>query len=173
MKFTFPVFILFFLFSCTTMEYGLLLESDIEREGNGQIIIDQLNDPESRKGKLFVFSNTQDGLSKFVKVNDTEKYMRDQEVQVFDLVDSENKIYAFSRIFGDEVLNCAGDGFTFNAEDFAENETHYFMIAQPAGREFGGRYFNCYKEVHLTEEAFFYVKDNPRSRIKLDWILNL
>ena len=46
------------------------------------------------------------------------------------------------------------------------------MITEPAGREFAGRYFNCFKEVHLTEEAFFYIKDNPRSRIKMEWILN-
>ena len=31
--------------------------------------------------------------------------MRDQEVQIFDLVDGKNNIYAFNRIFGDEVLN--------------------------------------------------------------------
>ena len=172
MKYAYLIFISIFLFSCTTLEYGLLLESDIEKEGNGQIILDQLEDPELRKEKIFVFSNSQDGLWKFVRVNNTERYMRDQEVQVFDLVDGKNNIYAFGRIFGDEVLNCNGDGYSFNAEDFAENETHYFMIAQPAGREFGGRYFNCYKEVHLTEEAFFYSKDNPRSRIKMEWILN-
>ena len=98
--------------------------------------------------------------------------MRDQEVQVFDLVDGNNNIYAFGRIFGDEVLNCNGDGYSFNAKDFIELETLFFMITEPAGREFGGRYFNCYKEVHLTEEAFFYIKDNPRSQIKMEWILN-
>ena len=149
-----------------------MLESDIEKEGNGQQILDQLNDTELRKGKIFVFSNTQDGLWQFVRVNNTERYMRDQEVQVFDKVDGENSVYAFGRIFGDEVLNCTGDGFKFNTEDFAEYETHFFIITQPTGREFAGRYFNCYKEVHLTEEGFFYVKENPRSRWNWDWILN-
>ena len=63
------------MFSCTTLEYGLLLESDIEKEGNGQIILDQLEDPELRKTKIFVFSNTQDGLWQFVRVNDTESFL--------------------------------------------------------------------------------------------------
>ena len=172
MKYAYLIFISIFLFSCTTLEYGLLLESDIETEGNGHIILNHINDPESRKGKLFVFSNTQDGLWQFVRVNNKERYMRDQEVQVFDLVDGKNNIYAFNRIFGDEVLNCTGDGYSFNAKDFIEHETLFFMITEPAGREFAGRYFNCFKEVHLTEEAFFYIKDNPRSRIKMEWILN-
>jgi len=172
MKYIYSTFSIFFLFSCTTLEYGLMLESDIEKEGNGQQILDQLNDPELRKGKIFVFSNTQDGLWQFVRVNNSERYMGDQEVQVFDKVDGENNVYAFGRIFGDEVLNCTGDGFKFNSEDFPDYETHFFMIAKPAGREFGGRYFNCYKEVHFTEEGFFYIKDNPRSRINFDWVLN-
>ena len=110
MKHIYSLTIIFILFSCTTLEYGLLLESDIEKEGNGQLILDQLNDPELRKGKIFVFSNTQDGLWQFVRVNGVERYMRDQEVQIFDLVDGKNNIYAFNRIFGDEVLNCTGDG---------------------------------------------------------------
>ena len=55
------------------------------------------------RGKVFIFSNKQDGLWQFVRVNDQEKHMRDQEIQVFDLVDGENNVYAFGRIFGDEV----------------------------------------------------------------------
>ena len=172
MKCAYLIFISIFLFSCTTLEYGLLLESDIEKEGNGHIILNQLNDPELRKGKIFVFSNTQDGLWQFVRVNNSERYMRDQEIQVFDLVNNKNNVYAFGRIFGDEVLNCTGDGFAFNTKDFPEYETHFFVIAEPSAREFAGRYFNCYKEIHLTEEAFFYIKDNPRSRFKSDWVLN-
>ena len=105
MKHIYSLTIIFILFSCTTLEYGLLLESDIEKEGNGQLILDQLNDPELRKGKIFVFSNTQDGLWQFVRVNGVERYMRDQEVQIFDLVDGKNNIYAFNRIFGDEVYS--------------------------------------------------------------------
>ncbi len=172
MKYVYSLFITIFLFSCTTLEYGLLLESDIEKEGNGQIILDQLEDPELRKEKIFVFSNTQDGLWQFVRVNNTERYMRDQEVQVFDLVDGKNNIYAFGRIFGDEVLNCNGDGYTFNAEDFTELDTLFFMVVFAAENEFAGRKLNCYKEFHLTEEGFFYFKDNPRTRYKSDWFLN-
>ena len=74
------------------MEHELGLQSDIEKEDNAQIILDQLNDSELRKGKVFVFSNIQDGLWHFVRVNETERYMRDQEVQVFDFVKGENKI---------------------------------------------------------------------------------
>ena len=172
MKYVYPLFITIFLFSCTTLEYGLLIESDIEKEGNGQIILDQLEDPELRKEKIFVFSNTQDGLWQFVRVNNTERYMRDQEVQVFDLVDGKNNIYAFGRIFGDEVLNCNGDGYTFNAEDFTELDTLFFMVVNAAESEFAGRKLNCYKEFHLSEEGFFYFKDNPRTRYKSDWFLN-
>ena len=172
MKHIYSLTIIFILFSCTTLEYGLLLESDIEKEGNGQLILDQLNDPELRKGKIFVFSNTQDGLWQFVRVNGVERYMRDQEVQIFDLVDGKNNIYAFNRIFGDEVLNCSGNGFSFNSDDFLDYKTHFFIIVEPAAREFAGRKFNCYKEAHLTEEGFFYIKDNPRSKWNWDWILN-
>ena len=88
------------------MEYGLLLESDIEREGNGQIIIDQLNDPESRKGKLFVFSNTQDGLSKFVKVNDTEKYVFQDHIQ---MLRSVSKIESLT-LSRSSILKLIGEG---------------------------------------------------------------
>ena len=172
MKYVYPLFITIFLFSCTTLEYGLLIESDIEKEGNGQIILDQLEDPELRKEKIFVLSNTQDGLWQFVRVNNTERYMRDQEVQVFDLVDGKNNIYAFGRVFGDEVMNCTGDGYTFNAEDFTELDTLFFMVVKAAESEFAGRKLNCYKEFHLSEEGFFHFKDNPRTRYKSDWFLN-
>ena len=80
MKYAYSIFISIFLFSCSTLEYGLMID------GNAQEILDQLNDLELKKGKVFVFSNKQDGLWQFVRVNDEEKHMRDQEVQVFDLV---------------------------------------------------------------------------------------
>ena len=149
------------------MEYdNLFIQSDIEKEGNAQIILDQLNDSELRKGKVFVFSNIRDGLWHFVRVNETERYMRDQEVQVFDLVEGENKIFAFLKALGDEVYNCSGDEFAFSTEDFPEYETFFFMVVKSAESEFAGRKLNCYKEFHLSEEGFFYIKDNPRSRYK-------
>ena len=43
MKYTYSIFISISLFSCTTLEYGLLLESDIEKEGNGEIILNLIN----------------------------------------------------------------------------------------------------------------------------------
>ena len=69
MQYAYSIFISLFLFSCSTLEYGLMIESDIEKEGNAQEILDQLNDPELKKGKVFVFSNKQDGLWQFVRVN--------------------------------------------------------------------------------------------------------
>ena len=172
MKYIPTVSILFILFSCSSMEYELGLQSDIEKEGNAQIILDQLNDSELRKGKVFVFSNIRDGLWHFVRVNETERYMRDQEVQVFDLVEGENKIFAFLTAFGDEVYNCSGEEFEFTTKDFPEYETFFFMVVETAESEFAGRKLNCFKEFHLSEEGFFYIKDNPRSRYKSDWFLN-
>ena len=118
--------ITFFLSSCTTLEYELGIQSDIEKEGNAQIILDQLNDSELRKGKVFVFSNIRDGLFHYVRVNETERYMRDQEVQVFDLIDGKNNIFAFLTAFGDEVYNCNGEEFVFTTKDFPEYETFFF-----------------------------------------------
>ena len=165
--------ITFFLSSCSTLEYELGIQSDIEKEGNAQIILDQLNDSELRKGKVFVFSNIRNGLFHYVRVNETERYMRDQEVQVFDLIDGKNNIFAFLTAFGDEVYNCNGEEFVFSTKDFPEYETFFFMVVEAAESEFAGRKLNCFKEFHLTEEGFFYIKDNPRSQYKLDWFLNL
>tara|TARA_B100001121_G_scaffold152432_1_gene133240 strand:- start:52 stop:573 length:522 start_codon:yes stop_codon:yes gene_type:complete len=165
--------ITFFLSSCTTLEYELGIQSDIEKEGNAQIILDQLNDSELRKGKVFVFSNIRNGLFHYVRVNETERYMRDQEVQVFDLIDGKNNIFAFLTAFGDEVYNCNGEEFVFTTKDFPEYETFFFMVVEAAESEFAGRKLNCFKEFHLTEEGFFYIKDNPRSQYKPDWFLNL
>ena len=173
MKYTYILSILILLFSCSSLEYELGIQSDIEKDGNVQIILDQLNDSELRKGKVFVLSNIQDGLWHFVRVNETERYMRDQEVQVFDLVEGENKIFAFLKTLGDEVFyNCTGDEFAFSTKDFPEYETFFFMVVKSAESEFAGRKLNCYKEFHLSEEGFFYFKDNPRSRYKSDWFLN-
>ena len=73
--------------SCAAIDEQFLIQSDIEKEGNAQEILDVLNDSELRKSKIFVFSNIQDGLWHYVRVNDTELHIRDQEVQVFDLID--------------------------------------------------------------------------------------
>ena len=98
MKYVYMLSILILLFSCSSLEYELGIQSDIEKDGNAQIILDQLNDSELRKGKVFVFSNISDGLFHYVRVNETERYMRDQEVQVFDLIDGKNNIFALSLI---------------------------------------------------------------------------
>lgn len=161
-----------FLASCASIDEQFLIQSDIEKNGNAQEILDQLNDPELRKGKVFVFSNIQDDLWRYVRVNGDELFMRDQEVQIFDLVGGENDIYTFGKIFGDEVGNCSKEPYSFNTEDFRGLDTHYFMILKPAALEFIGRMVSCYKEVHLKEEAFFYYLENPRSRWNWDWVLN-
>ena len=68
--------------SCAAIDENFLIQSDIEKEDNAQEILDMLNDSELRKGKVFVFSNIQDGLWHYVRVNETEFYMRDQEVHL-------------------------------------------------------------------------------------------
>ena len=88
------------------------------------------------------------------------------------LIDGKNNIFAFLTAFGDEVYNCSGEQFVFNTKDFPEYETFFFMVVETAESEFAGRKLNCFKEFHLTEEGFFYIKDNPRSRYKSDWFLN-
>ena len=67
---------------------------------------------------------------------------------------------------------CIRDRLVFNTKDFPEYETFFFMVVETAESEFAGRKLNCFKEFHLTEEGFFYIKDNPRSRYKSDWFLN-
>ena len=84
---------------------------------NAQIILDQLNDSELRKGKVFVFSNISDGLFHYVRVNETERYMRDQEVQVFDLIDGKNNIFASigSVVQLDRISDFGSDGWGFES----------------------------------------------------------
>ena len=78
----------FFVFYVNIRVWHLLVAADIEKEGNGQINSGiNLLSSRIKETKIFVFSNTQDGLWQFVRVNNTERYMRDQEVQVFDTSD--------------------------------------------------------------------------------------
>ena len=42
----------FFLFSCESVDWY----STLEENNNAQEVLNQLNDPELRKGKIFVFS---------------------------------------------------------------------------------------------------------------------
>ena len=168
MKYVYMLFILVILFSCSSLEYELGIQSDIEKDGNAQIILDQLNDSELRKGKVFVFSNISDGLFHYVRVNETERYMRDQEVQVFDLIDGKNNIFAFLTAFGDEVYNCSGEQFVFNTKDFPEYETFFFMVVETAESEFAGRKLNCFKNFILLKKGSFtskIIQDRDINRI--------
>ena len=160
------------LFSCSSIDEAFIIESDIDKNGNAEQILSLLDDAETRKGKIFIYSNTQDGLTHFVRVNDDEIFMRDREVQVVDLLEGDNNIYTFNTIFGDEVGNCSQEAYTFNTKNFPDFQTHYFMIFQPAAKEIAGRMFICYKEAHLIEEAFFYFLDYPKSRWNKNWLLN-
>jgi len=166
MKKIFSIFSIIFLFSCASVE------STLQQNGNAQEILDGLASKELRKGKIFVLSNIQDIGLKNVRVNDEVVQMRDKEIQAFDLVEGENSIYSFLEIFDDEVYNCNVEQYFFNTNDFIDMETHYFMIIEIAGKEFIGRQVDCFKDVHIKEEAFFYFIDNPRSIFKKDWILN-
>jgi hypothetical protein len=45
-----------FLFSCETLDSIVDMRSTLERNDNAQQILDQLNDSELKKGKIFVLS---------------------------------------------------------------------------------------------------------------------
>ena len=55
MRHFFSLTSIIFLVSCTAIDEQFLIQSDIEKNGNAQEILDQLNDPKLRKGKVFVF----------------------------------------------------------------------------------------------------------------------
>ena len=166
MKKIFSFLSIIFLFSCASVE------STLQQNGNAQEILDGLASKELRKGKIFVLSNIQDIGLKNVRVNGEVVQMRDKEIQVFDLVEGKNSIYSFLEIFDDEVYNCNSEQYFFNTNDFKGMETHYFMIVEIAGKEFIGRQVDCFKDLHIKEEAFFYLKDNTRSILNKNWILN-
>jgi len=155
-----------FLFSCTTME------STLQKNDNAEEILNILRSPEQRINKIFVLSNTQDIVLANTRVNEDIFQIYNKEIQVFELLDGKNSVYTFLEAFGDEVYNCNTEPYVFSTKNFQDYKTHYFMIKEHAGKEFIGRQVNCYEDLHLTEEAFFYLKNNPRSRLNTDWILN-
>ena len=55
----------------------------------------------------------------------------------------------------------------FNTNDFEDDETHYFILIEAPKKM-----STCFSDVHVTEEAFHYKKENPRSRWKEGWIIN-
>ena len=161
---------IFFLFSCAAIDEAFLLESTLMKEGNAQEILNELHNPELRKGKIFVLSNLQYRMIHSIRVNKKVVEMWDKEIQVFDLMEGDNSIYTFlPGLFGTEVSNCNDKPYIFNADGI---NTQYFIVTKPTGREFVGGRVNCYKDVQVSEDVFFYFIDNPRSRWRAEWILN-
>tara|TARA_Y200000002_G_scaffold233735_1_gene193039 strand:+ start:1140 stop:1652 length:513 start_codon:yes stop_codon:yes gene_type:complete len=155
----------FFLFSCESVDWYTTLEEN----DNAQEILDQLNDPELKKGKIFVFSQHIDDVVAKIRVNDEVFLIRRNEILSFELKEGDNSIYTYLIAFGDEVSNCDKEPYIFNTKNFEGYETHYFLLLEIIE---GGKLFDCFRDVHVTEEGFHYIKENPRSRWKQEWLLN-
>ena len=155
----------FFLFSCESVDWYTTLEEN----DNAQEILDQLNDPELKKGKIFVFSQHIDDVVAKIRVNGEVFLIRRNEVLSFELKEGDNSLYTYLVAFGDEVSNCDKEPYVFNTKDFEGYETHYFLLLE---HKEGRKMFDCYRDVHVTEEAFHYIPKNPRSKWKQDWLLN-
>ena len=155
----------FFLYSCESIDWYTTLEEN----DNAQEILDQLNDPELKKGKIFVFSQHIDDVVAKIRVNGEVFLIRRNEVLSFELKEGDNSIYTYLVAFGDEVSNCDKEPYIFNTKNFEGYETHYFLLLEIIE---GGKLFDCFRDVHVTEEGFHYIKENPRSRWKQDWLLN-
>ena len=155
----------FFLFSCESVDWYTTLEEN----DNAQEILDQLNDTELKKRKIFVLSKHTDDVVAKIRVNDEVFLIRRNEILSFELKEGDNSIYTYLIAFGDEVSNCDKEPYIFNTKNFEGYETHYFLLLE---HKEGGKMFDCYRDVHVTEEAFHYIPKNPRSRWKQDWLLN-
>ena len=155
----------FFLFSCESVDWYTTLEEN----DNAQEILDQLNDTELKKKKIFVLSKHTDNVVAKIRVNDEVFLIRRNEILSFELKEGDNSLYTYLIAFGDEVSNCDKEPYVFNTKDFEGYETHYFLLLEIIE---GGKVFDCFRDVHVTEEGFHYIKENPRSRWKQEWLLN-
>ena len=155
----------FFLFSCESVDWYTTLEEN----DNAQEILDQLNDTELKKRKIFVLSKHIDDVVAKIRVNDEVYLIRRNEILSFELKEGDNSLYTYLIAFGDEVSNCDKEPYIFNTKDFEGYETHYFLLLEIIE---GGKVFDCFRDVHVTEEGFHYIKENPRSRWKQEWLLN-
>ena len=156
---------LFFLFSCESLDRHTTLEEN----DNVQEILDQLNDTELKKKKIFVLSKHTDNVVAKIRVNDEVFLIRRNEILSFELKEGDNSLYTYLIAFGDEVSNCDKEPYIFNTKNFEGYETHYFLLLEIIE---GGKVFDCFRDVHVTEEGFQYIKENPRSRWKQEWLLN-
>ena len=155
----------FFLFSCESVDWYTTLEEN----DNAQEILDQLNDTELKKKKIFVLSKHTDNVVAKIRVNDEVFLIRRNEILSFELKEGDNSLYTYLVAFGDEVSNCDKEPYIFNTKNFEGYESHYFLLLEILE---GGKVFDCFRDVHVTEEGFHYIKENPRSRWKQDWLLN-
>ena len=155
----------FFLFSCESVDWYTTLEEN----DNAQEILDQLNDTELKKKKIFVLSKHTDNVVAKIRVNDEVFLIRRNEILSFELKEGDNSLYTYLIAFGDEVSNCDKEPYIFNTKNFEGYETHYFLLLEIIE---GGKVFDCFRDVHVTEEGFHYIKENPRSRWKQEWLLN-
>ena len=114
----------FFLFSCESVDWYTTLEEN----DNAQEILDQLNDPELKKGKIFVFSQHTDDVVAKIRVNGEVFLIRRNEVLSFELKEGDNSLYTYLIAFGDEVSNCDKEPYIFNTKNFEGYETHYFLL---------------------------------------------
>ncbi|MDA9621213.1 hypothetical protein OAD25_01635 [Gammaproteobacteria bacterium] len=153
----------FFLFSCEAVDW----HTTLEQNDNAQQILDQLNDPELKKGKIFVLSRHKNDVAIKIRVNEEVFIIRREEIQSFELKEGNNSLFTYLVAFGDEVGNCNRESYVFNTKDFEDDETHYFILMEGPGP-----IFTCFRDVHVKEEAFHYKKENPRSRWKEGWIIN-
>ena len=156
-----------FLFSCETLDSIVDMRSTLERNDNAQQILDQLNDSELKKGKIFVLSWHREFLLAEIRVNEEVFSIKREEIQSFELKDGNNSLSTYLTAFGDEVGNCNKEPYVFNTNDFKDDETHYFILIEAPKKM-----STCFSDVHVTEEAFHYKKENPRSRWKEGWIIN-
>ena len=155
----------FFLFSCESVDWYTTLEEN----DNAQEILDQLNDTELKKKKIFVLSKHTDNVVAKIRVNGEVFLIRRNEILSFELKEGDNSLYTYLIAFGDEVSNCDKEPYIFNTKNFEGYETHYFLLLEIIE---GGKVFDCFRDVHVTEEGFHYIKENPRSRWKQEWLLN-
>ena len=156
-----------FLFSCATLDSIVDMRSTLERNGNAQQILDQLNDSELKKGKIFALSWHREFLLTEIRVNEEVFSIKREEIQSFELKDGNNSLSTYLTAFGDEVGNCNKEPYVFNTNDFEDDETHYFILIEAPKKM-----STCFSDVHVTEEAFHYKKENPRSRWKEGWTIN-
>ena len=142
--------------------------STLELMGNEKQILQTLDIQELRKGKIFVLSQTRDGVIAWLDVNGEIIRIKDQELQMFELKKGKNSIYSYLTLSDDgsglRVYNCNKEPYIFNAEAFPQDQTHYFIIVENTRR--------CYKDIHIKEEGFFYSREHPRSIWKSDWRIN-